>query len=76
MIDLGIGLVFMYVAMVSRESLFLQSLYMLKSHILPIDVVSSMVVMSGCSMCSCFQSFVSMLVLMSITDLVAFRARL
>ena len=49
---------------------------MLKSCILPIDVINSMVVMSGCLMCSCFQLFVSTFVLTSIMDLVAFRARL
>ena len=72
MTDLGAGLAFMNVEMLLRASLFLQLLYMLKSHILSIEVVSSMAVMSGCSMCSWFQLFVSNLVFTSIMDLVVF----
>ena len=74
--NLGAGLAFINVEMMSSVSLFLQSLYMLNSHILPIEVVSSMAVTSGCSMCSWFQLFVSKFVFTSMTDLIAFRARL
>ena len=74
--NLGAGLAFINVEMMSSVSLFLQSLYMLNSCILPIEVVSSMAVMSGCSMYSWFQLFVSKFVFTSMMDLVAFGAQL
>ena len=48
--DLCARLSFMNVEMMSSVSLFLQSFYTLNSRILPIEVVSSMAVTSGCLM--------------------------